>query len=70
MKFRARKQLRLGPFRVNLTQRGLSSVTFKIGRFSHNFRSGRNTFDTPGPGSISWQGRSRRHRESDNGGSK
>lgn len=59
MGFKARKQLRFGPFRVNLTQRGLSSVSFKVGRFTHNFKTGRNTIDTPGPGSYSWGGKSR-----------
>ncbi len=59
MKFRARKQLRFGPFRVNLTQHGLSSISLKFGRFSHNFKTGRNTYDSPGPGYFSWGGKRR-----------
>lgn len=59
MGFHMHKKLRLGPVILNLTKRGLSSVTFKMGRWSWNSRTRRHTIDTPGPGY--WQSK-RRHR--------
>lgn len=58
MKFRARKRLRFGPLVVNLTQQGINSISLRFWRWSYNFRTGRHTFDTPGPGYL--QSRSRR----------
>ena len=60
MKFRLRKQLRFGPLRVNLTQRGLSSWGLGAGRWwSWNSRTRRHTVNTPGPGSVVMGGRRR-----------
>lgn len=60
MKFRARKSIPLGPVRLNFTEGGFTSWSVKIGRWSWNSRTGRQTFDTPGPGSVNWGGRSSR----------
>ena len=62
MRFRARKQFRFGPLVVNLTQRGLSSIGLRIWRWSYNFRTGKHTLDTPGPGSVQSRGRHRTKR--------
>jgi hypothetical protein len=40
---------KLGPFRLNFGKRGLNSVTTKVGRWSHNSRTGRHRFNLPGP---------------------
>jgi hypothetical protein len=53
MKFRARKRLRFGPLQANVTERGLSSWSIRIWRFTYNLRTRRWSFDTPGPGSVS-----------------
>ena len=58
MRFRARKTIRLGPLRLHLTQRGLSSWGIQVGRWTWNARTGRHTIDTPGPGY--WQSRARK----------
>lgn len=50
MGFHLHKTLRLGPFRVHLTERGFSSWSIKVGRWSWNSRTRRHTVDTPGPG--------------------
>jgi hypothetical protein len=57
-RFRLRKALRLGPFIINLTQRGLSSISLRRGRGSWNSRTKRVTYDTPGPGSLTFGGKS------------
>lgn len=54
MRFRMRKSIPLGPIRLNFTERGFSSWSIKIGRFSWNSRRRKTTFDTPGPGRIEW----------------
>lgn len=59
MKFKARKTLRVGPVVVHFTQRGFSSWGLQVGRWTWNARTGRLTLDTPGPGSVTWGGRSR-----------
>lgn len=52
MPFRLRKPLRFGPLQLNVTERGVSSVTIRLGRrVSFNTRTRRITVDTPGPGS-------------------
>ncbi|GAA1772946.1 DUF4236 domain-containing protein [Luedemannella helvata] len=48
-----RKVWRLGPLRLNFTNKGLSSWTFKIGRWSWNSRTRAHRVDLPGP--ISWK---------------
>lgn len=54
-KFRMRRSVRIGPFRLNFTQRGFSSWSFKLGPLSWNSRTRRKTFDTPGPGHLEWK---------------
>jgi hypothetical protein len=51
MGFRYRKVLRLGPLRLNLTQRGLSSVSIKVGAFTWN--PVRRTVSSDLPGGLS-----------------
>lgn len=51
-KFRLRKSIRLGPVRLNFTQRGFSSWSFLLGPFTWNSRTKRKSFDTPGPGHV------------------
>jgi hypothetical protein len=57
MRFRARKALRFGPLVVNFTQSGYSSWGLRFWRWSWNAKTGRSTFDTPGPGSVNWGGK-------------
>jgi len=49
--FRSRR--RFGPILLNFTQRGLSSQSIKIGRWSWNSRARAHRFDLPGP--LSWK---------------
>jgi hypothetical protein len=53
MGFLVRKQLRLGPLRLHFTQRGFSSWSIKIGRWSWNSRARAHRVDLPGP--ASWK---------------
>lgn len=57
MKFRAKKKLKLGPFYWIVTPSGVSSWGISIGRWTHNFTTGRHTIDTPGPGYLQSGGR-------------
>lgn len=59
MRFRARKALRLGPLRLNFTQRGLSSWGLRVGRWSWNAKTGEHSVDTPGWGGVRFGGRRR-----------
>lgn len=61
MRFRARRSIRLGPLPVyvNVTERGVSSWSIRLGPWSWNSRTRRQTLDTPGPGAVSWGGRNR-----------
>ena len=52
----------LGPLHLNISKRGVRSVSLTIGWFTKNLKSGRWSFDWPGPGSMSWGGRARRNR--------
>lgn len=52
----------LGPFHVNISKRGFRSVSVTLWRLTKNLTTGRWSFDTPGPGSISWGGQGRRNR--------
>lgn len=58
MIIRARKSLRFGPFRINLTQRGLTSWGVKLGPWSWNSRTRAHRLDLPGP--LYWQGKGKR----------
>lgn len=60
MRFRMRKTLRLGPVRLNFTQRGFSSWGLGVGRWSWSARTRRHSIDTPGPGYVVLGGRRRR----------
>jgi hypothetical protein len=50
---RFRKRARLGPFRLNFTRRGLSSISIKLGPLTHNLTHRRTTVDLPG--GLYWQ---------------
>ncbi len=50
MGFHLRRSLRLGPLRINVTERGFSSWSLKVGRWGWNSRTRQHTVDTPGPG--------------------
>jgi hypothetical protein len=50
-----RKVIRLGPFRLNFTENGFSSWSFKLGRWSWNSRARAHRVDLPGP--FSWKGK-------------
>ncbi|WP_083884430.1 DUF4236 domain-containing protein [Nocardia higoensis] len=53
IRFRQRKSF--GPLKLNFTQQGLSSWSIKIGPWSWNSRSKKNSVDLPGP--LSWRQR-------------
>ena len=53
------RSLKLGPLRLHLTERGISSWGVQVGRWSWNAHSRRHTFDTPGPGYVQSRGRRR-----------
>lgn len=60
MRFLARKSFRVWPFRVTVNQGGRWSWGLKVWRWSWSARTGRHTFDTPGPGYVQSRGRRRR----------
>jgi hypothetical protein len=49
----------VGPLHANISKRGLRSISFTLWRYTKNLRTGRSSFDTPGPGSIQWGGKPR-----------
>ena len=53
------RSVKLGPLRIHLTQHGVHSWGLQLGRWSWNARTGRHTFDTPGPGYVQTRGRRR-----------
>lgn len=57
MKFRARKAIKLGPLRLNFTQKGFSSYSIRVWRYTWNSRTGQSRFDTPGWGGVVWGGK-------------
>lgn len=59
MRYRFRTSRRLGPLRLNFTERGFSSWGIVVGRWSWNSRTRRHTVDTPGPGHVEFGGRRR-----------
>lgn len=61
MKVRARPHIRLGPITLNMTERGFSSWSIKIGRYTWNSRTHKSHVDTPGPGSIEFGGKNNKH---------
>jgi len=48
-----RRTIKIGPLRLNFTQRGFSSWSLRIGRWSWNSRSRSHRVDLPGP--VSWR---------------
>jgi hypothetical protein len=52
MGIRYRKRLSLGPLKFNITQRGLSSMSFKIGPWTWNSRTKKHSINLPG--GLSW----------------
>ncbi|WP_261554168.1 DUF4236 domain-containing protein [Frankia tisae] len=69
MGLRYTRRPRYGPFYVNVSERGVSSVTLKLGRiswrvWSRNRRGGLSSVDLPGPFSYRREGRGRRRAES------
>lgn len=48
-----RQRKKFGPLILNFTQRGLSSWTIKIGRWSWNSKAKAHRVDLPGP--LSWK---------------
>lgn len=60
IRFRTRRTVRIGPVRLHLTERGLSSWGLQVGRWTWNARTRRHTLDTPGPGYVETRGRRRR----------
>ena len=59
IRFRARRTLKLGPLRLHLTERGVSSWGLQVGRWSWNARTRQHTVDTPGLGYVQSKGRRR-----------
>lgn len=60
MRFRLRKTLRFGPFKVHFNERGYSGWGVKVGPWSWSASTGKHTVDTPGPGYVQTRGRARR----------
>jgi hypothetical protein len=52
MGIRYRKRLSLGPLKFNITQRGLSSMSFKIGPWTWNSKTKKHSLNLPG--GLSW----------------
>jgi hypothetical protein len=52
-----RRRLRLGPFRINITGRGVASVAFVLGPLTYNLTRRRSTVDLPG--GLSWRTKGR-----------
>ncbi|MCM3925388.1 DUF4236 domain-containing protein [Frankia sp. AiPs1] len=68
MGLRYTRRPRYGPFHVNVSEQGVSSVTLKLGRvswrvWSRHRRGGLSSVDLPGPFSYRREGRSRRRAE-------
>lgn len=61
MGFHLRKRFRLGPVIFNVTEHGWTSTTLRLGPFSWNSRTGRKSYDLPGP--VNWHGKARRRVE-------
>jgi len=56
-----RRQISMGPIKINIGRKGYSSWGLKIGRWSWNSRTHQHSVDLPGP--MSW--RTRRKSTSD-----
>jgi hypothetical protein len=48
-----RRTMKIGPLRLNFTQNGFSSWSFKIWRWSWNSKAKAHRVDLPGP--LSWR---------------
>lgn len=60
IRFKARKSVRVRPFRFTVNQAGRLTWGIKVWRLSWSAATWRWTFDTPGPGRVEWGGRRRR----------
>jgi hypothetical protein len=52
-----RRRLHLGPFRVNVTARGVTSIALVVGPLTYNLTRRRTSVDLPG--GLSWRTRGR-----------
>lgn len=59
LRFRARKQINLGPVRLHFTQHGYTGYSLHVGPWTWSARTGRHSLNTPGPGGFTWGGRRR-----------
>ena len=59
MRFNFCKRVRFGPLFWNFGTRGLTSWGVKVWRYSWSAKTQQHTFDTPGPGSLTWGGKKR-----------
>lgn len=57
VRFRWRKSLALGPFRWNFSNGRYTGFGLKVWRWRWSARTGRHSFDTPGPGGVQFGGR-------------
>jgi hypothetical protein len=62
LRFRGRKTLRFGPLRIHLSQSGYTGWGLKVWRWTYSHTTGRQSFDTPGFGSVQWGDRRRGER--------
>lgn len=66
LRFHFRQPIRIGSpklhFQWNFTQAGYTGWGIHVWRWSYNNRTGRQAFDTPGPGGLRWGGRKRGQR--------
>lgn len=60
LRFRARKQIRLGPVVWNFTQHGYSGWGLRLGPWRWSAKTGRHNLNTPGLGGVNWGGKGRR----------
>lgn len=67
MTWNFRVRPKLGPFHLNVSKRGLRSVSFTLGPYTRNLRTGRSSIDTPGPGSLQFGGNRRGQRQTGSG---
>jgi hypothetical protein len=59
MRFHFRRNVRLWPFRVTLTEKGLTWGV-RAGRYGYDPKTGKHSFNTPGLGYVRSSGRRRR----------
>ncbi len=47
-----RRRINLGPVRLNFTERGLTSLSLKLGPLTYSLKTKKTTVNLPGTGSI------------------